>query len=89
MDDPEVFSRLTIARPCPMDWDRMPGDDRVRHCTACGKHVHDFVKMTSAEAGALLRDRDFDVCGRISPLRDGAPVTADHPVATGSASRPW
>jgi hypothetical protein len=89
MDNNERLSRLTIATPCPMDWDRMSGDDRVRYCTACGQHVQDFAKMTAADASSLLRDNDSDVCGRLSRLPDGTLMTADHPVAAASTSRPW
>jgi hypothetical protein len=71
-----------------MDWNTMSGDERVRYCTACGKHVHDFAKMTSAEAISLLHDHDWDVCGRLSRRADGTLVTADRGVAADS-TRGW
>jgi len=89
MDASRLLGEITISTPCPMDWSRMSGDDRVRYCTACGKHVHDFANMTSAEASSLLRDSDWDVCGRLSRLADGTLVTADCSVATESAKIPW
>src|SRR5262249_58320560 len=81
MDDSQVLSQVTISTPCPMDWNRMSGGDRVRYCTACGKPVHDFARMTSAEASSLLRDHDGELCGRLSRLGDGTLVTADCGVA--------
>jgi hypothetical protein len=49
MDANEIFSQFTIPTPCPMDWDRMPGDDRKRFCGACGKHVFNVSRMTPDE----------------------------------------
>jgi hypothetical protein len=89
MDSSQVLSQITISTPCPMDWSQMSGDDRMRYCTACGKHVHDFAKMTSAESDLLLRDNDWDVCGRLSRFADGTLVTADCGVATESTKIPW
>jgi hypothetical protein len=88
MDNNELLSRLTIATPCPMDWDRMPGDDRVRYCGACGKHVHNFAAMTSDEATSLLRTRQGRLCGRILQRSDGTVVTSDCPPELQPAPRP-
>ena len=54
MNESRILDDVMVSTPCPMDWDRMRGDDRVRYCTACGKHVHDFAKMTAAEAALPL-----------------------------------
>jgi len=27
------LSNLRIASPCPADWNKMAGDERVRHCS--------------------------------------------------------
>ncbi len=32
MDFDEPLGRVAIRTPCPMDWDRMIGDDRKRFC---------------------------------------------------------
>jgi hypothetical protein len=89
MNDGRVLNDVMVSAPCPMDWDGMAGGDRVRYCTACGKHVHDFAKMTSAEASALLEDNDWNVCGRLSQRADGTIVTADHSVTAESSRTPW
>jgi hypothetical protein len=89
MDSSHVLSDITISTPCPMDWNQMSGDDRTRYCTACGKHVHDIAKMTSAEAALLFRDNDGDACGRLSRFADGTLMTADCSVPTESGTTPW
>jgi hypothetical protein len=89
MDSSHILNEITISTPCPMDWNQMSGDDRMRFCTACGKHVHDFAKMTSAEADLLLRDNDWDVCGRLSQFADGTVMTADRSVVPASTKISW
>jgi len=89
MDDTRRLDEITILTPCPMDWDRMSGDDHVRYCTMCGKHVHDFAKMTRAQASSLLDELEGDVCGRLSRLADGSLVTADCTFVPEPAKIPW
>lgn len=89
MDSSHALSEITVSTPCPMDWNQMCGDNRTRYCTACGKDVHDFAQMTSAQANALLRDNDGDVCGRLSRFADGTIMTADFGAPTEPAKIPW
>ena len=89
MDSNHILSEITISTPCPMDWNQMSGDDRMRYCTACGKRVHDVAKMTSAEVDVLFRDNDGDVCGRLSRFADGTLMTAECGAPTESAKIPW
>jgi hypothetical protein len=77
VESTQGLNEITILTPCSMDWDRMAGDDHARYCPACGKHVHDFAKMTSAQASSLLDKVEGDVCGRLTRLNDGKLLTAD------------
>ncbi len=77
MDDNELLRQITIPAPCPMDWNLMRGDKRVRHCAACGLRVHNLAAMTSAEAAALVRSQGGELCGRVTRNEDGAIITAD------------
>ena len=47
MVDDELLNQINIPTPCPMDWDGMSGNDRMRFCDFCGKHVYNFAAMTS------------------------------------------
>lgn len=89
MNESDVLNQITVPSPCPMDWSQMSGDDRVRYCPACGKHVHNFAEMTAAEATSLVRNSDGDLCGRLSRYDDGTLVTADRGVAAESRKFPW
>ncbi len=77
MDANEILAGFTIPAPCPMDWDRMPGDDRRRFCEACGKHVHDLTAMRPDERAALLATAALageEVCGRLHQPLERASV---------------
>jgi hypothetical protein len=89
MDDNEVLRRIIIPTPCPRDWKRMVGDDRVRFCATCGKHVHNFATMTSDEAVALIRAQGGDLCGLLSRRPDGTLITSDCQPEPQPRSRLW
>jgi hypothetical protein len=45
---------LPIAQPCDADWEQMDGDESVRFCHRCAKHVHNLSAMSEADARALV-----------------------------------
>lgn len=71
---------LRIASPCKARWDEMVGDDRVRFCGQCAKHVYNFAAMTRAEAVALVAERTGELCVRMYKREDGTVMTSDCPV---------
>jgi hypothetical protein len=75
-----LLERTRIASPCSADWTKMVGDDRVRHCLDCQKNVYDLSAMTAADAEALLREHEGDLCIRLARRADGTIVTSDCPV---------
>lgn len=82
MDADGPFAPFAIPTPCPMDWDRMTGDDRVRFCERCGKHVYDFTAMGPDERSSLtsrvLSDCE-ELCGRLYRRPDGTLVASECP----------
>jgi hypothetical protein len=72
---------VRIASPCPATWERMSGDERVRHCTLCELNVYNFAEMTRAEIGALLQRTEGRVCARLYRRADGTVLTRDCPSA--------
>jgi hypothetical protein len=75
----DPLRNLRVAAPCPADWNAMPGDDRVRHCTLCDLNVYNFETMTSDEVRALLMRTEGRVCGRMVRRADGTLLTRDCP----------
>ncbi len=74
-----TLEQIEIRTPCPMDWDLMDGNDRVRFCDRCKKNVYNIVAMTEMEAVALIDSAGEEICGRIFRRDDGTIVTADCP----------
>ena len=55
----------------------MKGDDRVRFCAECNKHVHNLSAITKREAEDLLAKADGKLCGRFDRDHTGNIVTSD------------
>lgn len=83
----DVLNDLRVASPCPMDWDRMVGDDKRRFCDHCGLHVHNTSAMTREEVLALIEEasRGGRVCARLYKRADGTLLTRDCPVGLAAA----
>jgi len=75
-----LLESVRIATPCRADWNEMTGDDRVRFCGKCEKHVFNLSAMTREEAERLLREKTGAMCARLYRRADGTVLTADCPV---------
>ena len=76
----DSLDRIRIASPCPVSWERMTGDDRVRFCDECKLQVYNIGEMTRAEAEALIVKTEGRLCARIYRRADGTVITRDCPV---------
>ena len=74
------FSSIRIASPCPADWKKMVGDDRVRHCAECNLNVYNLSALTEREARKLLEGNSGKrMCLRLYRRADGTIITQDCP----------
>jgi hypothetical protein len=48
------LQNVGIASPCPADWERMVGDNRVRYCSECKLNVYNLSELTRREAEDLI-----------------------------------
>ncbi len=48
------LSSIRVASPCPADWKKMVGDERVRHCADCNLNVYNLSAMTERQVHALI-----------------------------------
>lgn len=71
---------LRLASPCPMKWDEMHGDERVRFCDSCNLHVYNISAMTRKEAERLIVRTEGRFCSRLHRRADGTVITKDCPV---------
>lgn len=77
---PVSLSNIRIASPCPADWNKMVGDERVRHCAECNLNVYNLSAMTEREARKLLESNSRKrICLRLYRRTDGTIITQDCP----------
>jgi hypothetical protein len=81
-----LLANVRVASPCRARWGHMIGDDRVRFCAECRKHVYNFAALTAAEAAALIREKEGRLCARLYQRADGKVLTSDCPVG---AAQVW
>jgi hypothetical protein len=65
------LDEVRVAAPCPADWGKMVGDERVRYCGSCSLHVYNLSGMTKREAEALVTSTESRACACAST---GAPT---------------
>jgi hypothetical protein len=70
---------MRVAAPCPMSWEQMTGDDRVRHCQECKLNVYNLSDMTRREAESLISSREGRLCVRFYRRADGTVLNRDCP----------
>lgn len=76
---PLALENIRVASPCPASWQKMTGDDRVRHCQECKLNVYNLSEMTRLEAERLVANREGRMCVRFYRRADGTTLTRDCP----------
>ncbi|HEY6251385.1 MAG TPA: carboxypeptidase-like regulatory domain-containing protein [Candidatus Angelobacter sp.] len=74
-----VLENIYVAAPCPVAWDGMIGDARVRHCSECRLNVYNISEMTRTEAEELIRAHEGRLCVRFFRRADGTILTTNCP----------
>jgi len=77
---PVSLSNIRIASPCPADWNKMVGDERVRHCAECNLNVYNLSAMTERQVQTLIAEHSGQrLCTRFYRRADGTVLTQDCP----------
>jgi hypothetical protein len=74
------LSNVKVASPCPADWNRMIGDERVRFCGQCQLNVYNLSAMTRDQAESVIAGTEGRLCVRFYRRKDGSILTQDCPV---------
>lgn len=77
---PSKIEHLRIATPCPISWEQMAGDNRVRFCDHCHLNVYNIAELTRIEAESLIASTEGRLCARLFRRADGTVLTKDCPV---------
>ena len=81
------LDEVRVASPCPADWGRMVGDERVRFCGSCELNVYNLSGMTRREAEALVTNTEGRLCVRFFRRADGTILTRNCPVGLSAVKR--
>lgn len=79
-DNRELINSISIATPCPADWNKMEGDNRMRFCGQCKLNVYNLSAMTVEEGAALIQKTSGRLCVQLYRRADGTVLTQDCPV---------
>lgn len=74
------IDRLRVATPCPVSWEQMTGDARVRFCDHCQLNVYNISELSRVEAESLIASTEGRICARLYRRGDGTVLTKDCPV---------
>lgn len=87
------LDEISVAKPCSAAWDDMSGNDRVRFCDHCQKHVYNLSALTRDDAASLVRSVEGKMCIRFFRRQDGTMLTEDCSVGlrakTGRFAKKW
>ncbi len=64
MSKKSFIDSVKVKNPCTEDWEQMHGNDRLRFCSHCSKHVNNLSEMTRKEAMRLVRASGGNLCIR-------------------------
>ncbi|HEX8284737.1 MAG TPA: hypothetical protein VF588_15345 [Pyrinomonadaceae bacterium] len=81
------LDEVRVAAPCPADWGKMVGDERVRYCGSCDLHVYNLSGMTRREAEGLVASTEGRLCVRFFRRADGTILTNNCPVGLSAVRR--
>ncbi|HEV7858449.1 MAG TPA: hypothetical protein VGO91_07450 [Pyrinomonadaceae bacterium] len=81
------LDHISVAAPCPADWDGMIGSDRVRYCGQCKLNVYNLSEMSRREAEALIERTEGRLCVRFYRRADGTIINRNCPVGLSALKR--
>lgn len=73
---------IQVAEPCHESWDQMTGDDRMRYCQGCRKHVYNLSAMSRTDAERLVCEAAGSLCVRFARGGDGVVQTLEYRAPT-------
>ncbi|HEX8196303.1 MAG TPA: ankyrin repeat domain-containing protein [Pyrinomonadaceae bacterium] len=76
----DLLDRVSVEKPCTMDWNKMFGNDEVRFCEHCVKRVHNLSAMTRKDAERLVKKSNGNLCIRYYTDKNKKIVFGDAPV---------
>lgn len=76
----DLLDRVSVKKPCTMDWNKMFGNEEVRFCEHCVKRVHNLSAMTRKDAERLVKKSNGNLCIRYYTDKNKKIAFGDAPV---------
>lgn len=67
MSKKSFINSIDVKSPCSEEWNEMRGNDEVRFCSHCSRHVNNLSEMTRKQAVRLVRESNGNLCIRYIP----------------------
>lgn len=68
---------VRVNEPCSEDWNEMTGNEKVRFCSHCSKHVNNISEMTPRKAAKLVMKSNGNLCLHyVVDPKTGGPIFA-------------
>ncbi|MGD9563574.1 MAG: ankyrin repeat domain-containing protein [Pyrinomonadaceae bacterium] len=64
MSKKSFIDSVRVGKPCPEEWEKMTGNDRVRFCSHCAKDVKNLSAITRKQAARMVLASDGNICIR-------------------------
>lgn len=64
MSKKSFIDSVKVGKPCPEEWEKMSGNDRIRFCAHCAKNVRNLSALTRKEAARMVLASDGSICIR-------------------------
>jgi hypothetical protein len=68
---------LRISSPCPLSWESLSGNDRVRFCAKCKLNVYNLAAMTEEQAIKVVQETEGRLCVRLYDRGDRTATAED------------
>ncbi len=81
------LDNVRVASPCPVNWDDMNGNEKVRFCGQCQLNVYNLSGMTRREAEDTVSKVEGRLCVRYYKRADGSIITQNCPVGLKALKR--
>jgi flagella basal body P-ring formation protein FlgA len=78
-DKKQKWENITVSKNCPVDWNTMEGDEKIRFCGKCSQNVYNLSEMTQEQAEEVIQRQDGKMCIRLYRRPDGKIMTKDCP----------
>lgn len=74
------LANVSVAAPCPADWEQMVGNEQVRFCSQCNLNVYNLSGMKRTDAERLIAQNEGRLCVRYYRRADGTILTKNCPI---------